>query len=52
LIRNVSTSAYIAEFVDLWYDRLDHVNFGSIKRFKHMKLISAVNVDNFTKYSV
>ena len=44
-----STSAYIAGSVDLWHGRLDHVNFASIKRPNHMKLISTVNVDNFTK---
>ena len=29
-----------------------HVNFASINRLKYMKLISAVNADNFTKCSM
>jgi len=46
---NISSSTYIAEFVDLWHGRLGHVNYASIKQLKHMKLISAVDVDHFSK---
>jgi len=46
---NASSSAYIVESVDLSHGRLGYVNFASIKQLKNMKLISAVNVENFTK---
>jgi len=49
LNRNASTSAYIAESVDLWHGRLGHVNFASIKWLKHMQSIPDVNIDNFSK---
>ncbi|XP_075077010.1 uncharacterized protein LOC142163773 [Nicotiana tabacum] len=52
--KNASTfnSAYIAESTDLWYGRLGHINIASIKRFRKIELISAVNVDNFFKCPV
>jgi len=49
---NASSAAYIAESVDLWHCRLCHLNVTSIKRLKNMKLISAVNVENFIKCSM
>jgi len=49
---NASSSAYIAEYVDLGHGRLRHVTFAPIKQLKNIKPISMVNVDNFTKCSV
>ena len=49
---NVSTSAYIAESIDLWHGMLGHVNFASIKWLKNLKLILAMNVDNVSKCSM
>jgi len=52
LNESASTSAYIAESINLWHGRLGHVNFASIKRLRNLKLQSAVNVDNVSKCSV
>jgi len=43
---NASTSAYIAESIDLWQGRIGHVSFASIKRLKNILI---VNIDNFSK---
>jgi len=47
-----SSSAYIAESVDLWHSRLGHVNFASLKRLRNMRLIPNVNTDNCSKCDV
>ena len=49
---NASTFTDIVESIDLWHGRLGHFSYASIKRIKYIKLISAVNVDNFFKCSV
>ena len=47
-----SSSAYIVESVDLWYSRLGHVNFASLKRLRNMRLIPNVNTNNCSKCDV
>jgi len=47
-----SSSAYIAEFVNLWHSRLGHFNFALLKRLRNMRLIPNVNADNFSKCDV
>ena len=48
---NQTTSgfAYIIKSVDLRHGKLSHVNFASIERLKYVRLISTVNIDDFTK---
>jgi len=46
---NSSSSAYIAESVDLWHSRLGHVNYASINKAKNMRLISNINTENCSK---
>ena len=52
---NISFSvifAYIVESVNLWHDRIGHVNIASIRRLKTMHLINVVNDENCSKRSV
>jgi len=46
---NASSSANIAEHVDLWHGRSGYVNVVSIKQLKNVRLIPTLNVDNFSK---
>ena len=51
--KNASTSsAYIAESIDLWHARLGHVNFDSVKRLKHLNLIPSFSKTDFSKCQV
>ena len=45
-------SVYIAESVDLWHGRPEHVNFTSLKRLRNMRLIPNVNTENCSKCPV
>ena len=49
---NASSSAYIAEYLNLGHGRLGHVTFAPIKQLKNIKLIFVVNVENFTRCSM
>jgi len=53
-INNETTAnyVYIAESVDLWYGRLGHVNFASLKRLRNMYLIPNMNTENCSKCPV
>jgi len=45
----IVNSAYIVESIDMWYGRLGHVNFSSLKRLRNMRLIPNMNTENYSK---
>jgi len=49
---NASCSAYITESVNLWHNRLGHVNYASINKLKNMQVISNINTRNYSKCDV
>ena len=51
---NISTnsSAYIVESLDLWHDRLGHVNVAAIKRMKQMSLIPNLTNSEHSKCEI
>ncbi|XP_074293228.1 uncharacterized protein LOC141620194 [Silene latifolia] len=46
---NASTSAYIAESIDVWHGRVGHVNVDSNKKLKSMSLIPSLSSEVFEK---
>jgi hypothetical protein len=46
---NASGSIYIVESIDVWHDRLGHLNFASIKRLRTMDLLPHVSERNTSK---
>jgi len=39
VVNGNASSVYIAESVDLWHDRLGHINYASINKLRNMRLI-------------
>ena len=48
-INKMSTSAYIAESIDVWHGRLGHVNVNSIKKLRNLSLIPSLTSKEFEK---
>ena len=49
---NASSSAYIAESVDLWHGRLGHVNYASINKLKNLRLIPNIITEKCQKCDI
>ncbi|KAA0036921.1 ty1-copia retrotransposon protein [Cucumis melo var. makuwa] len=49
---NASSSTYLIESANLWYGRLGHVNFASIRKLKDMRLINTSETHETGKCSI
>jgi len=52
IINENASSVYIAESVDLWHGRLDHVNYASINKLRNMRLIPNNITEKFLKCDI
>ncbi|KAL0352264.1 UNVERIFIED_CONTAM: Retrovirus-related Pol polyprotein from transposon TNT 1-94 [Sesamum calycinum] len=50
--KNSLNSAYLVESINIWHDRLGHVNYASIKRLKHTNIINTIDASECVKCSV
>jgi hypothetical protein len=49
---NVSSSAYLFDFIDLWHVRLGHVSLSYLKKMNSFGLISSLNYSSINKYEI